>query len=268
MTHIPDLVSKSYSGLTGPIRAVGWLESHSTFHRGKIDQEFARRLISLIEYQFFDLGCFGFHYCSICKSENKIGPSGTSSQNILLVPASDYVYETPIWIGHYVIGHHYSPPNEFCRAVMSSPKAGSDEYFDALAKHIPTLSRSDFVHVPKNPQETLLPDPEGGSEELLQTQVLGEPFDERCENAMLALKGQLSKELFETVQNIHRIRSENRSGGAFISMQEQAELEAKVPILDAKQLIDELVGGDAEYLVFEATRERIAVSRRPWWRFW
>jgi len=85
---------------------------------------------------------------------------------------------------------------------------------------------------------------------------------------MLALKGQLSKELFDAVQNIHRIRSENRSGGLFIAMHEQAEREAKVPILDAKQLIDELVGGDAEYMVSEATGEKIAVSRRPWWRFW
>ena len=49
MSHIADLAAVSYSGLKGPIRAVGWLESPHEFARGPVDAEFARRLMSLIE---------------------------------------------------------------------------------------------------------------------------------------------------------------------------------------------------------------------------
>jgi hypothetical protein len=168
MANIPDLTAVSYSGLNGPIRAVGWLESPYPFSHGSVDPDFRERLMALIERPFFGLACLGLHWCSLCAAEGKMGPDPRSSQTVLLVPASNCVYEAPIWIGHYVLGHSYQPPDEFCRAVTSCPEPGSDEFRKALLAHVPELGHE----IPDgwnffdewNAQQTLDPDPECGSE--------------------------------------------------------------------------------------------------------
>ena len=143
MTYIPDLATKSYAQLEGPIRAIGWLEASAAFPRAKPDREFVWRLLELIEYNVGWMGFLGMHWCSICASEDKIGPDPTSSQSQLYVPAADCVYEAPIWIGHYVLAHHYLPPDEFRAAVMACPKPGSEAYKNALLRHVPSL-RQEF----------------------------------------------------------------------------------------------------------------------------
>src|SRR5688572_16868870 len=105
MSYIPDLEARSYSRLTGPIRAVGWLESGHPFTRGSVSPEFSRRLMALVERPIWGYFSFGMHWCSLCAAEGRCGPDCRSSQAVLLVPAPTCVYETPIWIGHYVLGH-------------------------------------------------------------------------------------------------------------------------------------------------------------------
>src|SRR5262245_46964494 len=140
MTYIPDLASVSYSGLKGPIRAVGWLESPHPFHRGSVQPDFSRRLMALIERPIFAFFRLGMYCCSLCAAEGRPGPDCSSSQAELLVPAFNCVYETPIWIGHYVLGHSYQPPDEFCSAVKSCPEPGSDGFRNALVALLPELS--------------------------------------------------------------------------------------------------------------------------------
>ena len=171
MTYIPDLAAVSYTGLKGPIRAVGWLESSHHFSRGSVEPEFARRLMALVKRPISAFFHLGMHWCGLCAVEGKPGPDCRSSQAVLLVPASNCVYETPIWIGHYVLGHSYQPPDEFCRAVKSCPEAGSDEFRSALVAHLPELSSSGapedfpfFAEWADGAQRTLQPDPEYGSE--------------------------------------------------------------------------------------------------------
>src|SRR5262245_52340607 len=98
MSHIPDLAPFSYLLLEGPIRAVGWLESPHPFPRGAVEPEFGRRLMSLIERPISGFFHRGTYWCSLCTAEGRPGPDCRSSQAVLLVPGSDCVYETPIWI--------------------------------------------------------------------------------------------------------------------------------------------------------------------------
>ena len=175
MANIPDLAAVSYSGLTGPIRAVGWLESPQPFNRGSVDPDFGGRLMALVEWAILGLCELGMHWCSLCAAEGRIGPDNRSSQAVLLVPASKCVYEAPIWIGHYVFGHSYQPPDEFCRAVKLCPEPGSDEFRIALLAHLPELA----LDVPDgwpffiewSAQRTLEPDPVYGSEAAFMERV-------------------------------------------------------------------------------------------------
>jgi hypothetical protein len=83
--------------------------------------------------------------CSLRTAAGKVGPDWCTSQNVLLIPASNCVYETPIWIGHYVLKHSYLPPDEFRHAVMSCPEPGLDKFRRALIAHIPELSRDSIT---------------------------------------------------------------------------------------------------------------------------
>ena len=50
----------------------------------------------------------------------------------IVVPGRGVTYVAPEAIEHYVGCHRYLPPVEFCEAVLSSPPAGSQEYFSCL----------------------------------------------------------------------------------------------------------------------------------------
>lgn len=66
------------------------------------------------------------------------------------------------------MGHSYSPPDEFCLAVMSCPEPGSDEMRRALLEHLPQLADYALDGLPFfgewDVQATLDPSPEHGSE--------------------------------------------------------------------------------------------------------
>ena len=188
MTHIADLAPVSYSHFSGPIRAVGWLEAPHAFPRGPVDPEFSRRLMALIEWPVERIPSMGLYWCTLCAAENRIGPDCISSQEILLVPAEHYVYESPIWIGHYVLGHSYQPPEEYCRAVLACPEPASDALRRLLTDKLPELELDpsamleeavagrapSFLRTKKrdgpffyqgDAQWTISPDPESGSED-------------------------------------------------------------------------------------------------------
>jgi len=130
--------------------------------------DFSERLMALVEWPIFCLCELGMHWCSLCAAEGRIGPDNRSSQAVLLVPAPKCVYEVPIWIGHYVLGHSYQPPEEFCRAVKSCPEPGSDEFRSALLAHLPELANEVADAFPFfeewDAERTLEPDPVYGSE--------------------------------------------------------------------------------------------------------
>lgn len=58
-------------------------------------------------------------------------PKGT---NNLLVPGEHEVYVAPELILHYIADHGYSPPEEFCSALLSCPEIPSMPYFWRLVE--------------------------------------------------------------------------------------------------------------------------------------
>lgn len=139
MTYIPDLAEISYSGRTGRIRAVGWLEHPHPYVRGPVEPEFEAALLAHARCVYGGIPSFGIYFCSLCEAEGRVGPHGTSSQDELLIPASDCLYEAPIWIVHYVKCHEYRPPDEYRRAVLACPSPGSREYALAVEPYISDL---------------------------------------------------------------------------------------------------------------------------------
>lgn len=53
------------------------------------------------------------------------------------------VFAAPNLIYHYILQHHYRPPDEFLRAVEHGPRPRSDEY-RALLKHLSVDWRENF----------------------------------------------------------------------------------------------------------------------------
>jgi hypothetical protein len=47
----------------------------------------------------------------------------------------DVIYAAPTLIYHYVLVHHYKPPSDFVRALLTGPRPDSDAYRALLAKH-------------------------------------------------------------------------------------------------------------------------------------
>lgn len=137
--YIPDLASRSYIGFEGPIRAVGWLQHPHPFSRGRVDDKFVQRLLAHIDKPPGFLGSRGYYSCSLCAAGGLPGPNPLSSQAEILIPAGDYVFEAPVYIGHYVIDHGYRPPDPFIDAIMKSPAPGSCELLHELCDHIPDI---------------------------------------------------------------------------------------------------------------------------------
>ena len=169
MTHIADLAATSYWAISGNIRAVGYLEYPHEYSRGEVDPKFFRKLMELIARPNGLLFCLGMHRCGFCASEGKDGPDARTSQATLLIPSDDCLYESPIWIGHYIHAHSYRPPDEFIRAVESCPQPGSDAFRKLLAAHVNGLSyleeQCNYVDWSDGAKRTLLPDQEYGSYE-------------------------------------------------------------------------------------------------------
>ena len=118
---------------------------HLTRTRGSVEPEFVQRLMRCIERPIFLLFAWGLHECSLCTAEGREGPDERTSQAQLLIPARQFVYEAPIWIGHYVIDHAYRPPDEFRHAVLTCPAPGSREFADAVLIHTPDLCRAELA---------------------------------------------------------------------------------------------------------------------------
>lgn len=48
---------------------------------------------------------------------------------------ADVVYAAPTLVYHYVLVHHYKPPSDFVRALLTGPRPDSRVYCSLLTKH-------------------------------------------------------------------------------------------------------------------------------------
>ncbi len=140
MAYFKDLSDYSYfrSECRVGTKNVGWIDSAHEFNKSAP----AEALLALLwnNCKISVAQSRGIHDCGFC-------PSGTSyyvvrnDQPLFLgtaeirVFAKDdgAIYAAPTLIYHYVSVHHYSPPEEFVRALNEGPRPPSQEYFDKLS---------------------------------------------------------------------------------------------------------------------------------------
>jgi hypothetical protein len=133
---------------------VGWLDGAHGYPQGATPPAFEEKLWAYCRVPVSRLR--GLHTCEVCadptdgfqatRGEEKLlrgsaeirvfgsrisGPRGASPDG----PPVRLVYAAPDMVYHYVIDHHYRPPDEFIQAVLqSSPAPGSPEY-ESLVGH-------------------------------------------------------------------------------------------------------------------------------------
>jgi hypothetical protein len=68
----------------------------------------------------------GYHECDLCLSERKGGITN------LFIPGDGFLYVCPELILHYINDHQYSPPVEFCEAVLACAPMNSSDYLKVV----------------------------------------------------------------------------------------------------------------------------------------
>ena len=138
------------------LRSVGWLSYEHAFSIGPVPLTVFTRLERLLEAPFQPRGYLGSHRCDLCAAtrfdalSEAIQRAGFPERRVdlppvilrrksegirnLLVPGEHEVYVCPELIIHYIADHGYSPPGEFCRAVLRCPPIPSMRYFHALIR--------------------------------------------------------------------------------------------------------------------------------------
>jgi hypothetical protein len=143
VTYYPDLGPCDYfdPGWADYLLAVGWLERGHDYRKGTPSTAFVEKLTQLLQGPWQPVAFFGFELCGFCEPvitgyANGLPTMSVKHQarggNNLFVPDDKLLYVAPELVKHYIEAHGYSPPDEFCAAVMRCPDMWSDEYFEAL----------------------------------------------------------------------------------------------------------------------------------------
>ncbi len=131
MAWYRDLTPLDYFGdfHAATLRAVGWLSRDQEFPTGEVDRAIFDRLAELLHDPWQPMACLGVFCCELCR----ITPEAHGGRN-LFVPAEGVVYVCPELILHYMNAHGYSPPAEFCTALLGCPDTRCLEYKRRLLK--------------------------------------------------------------------------------------------------------------------------------------
>lgn len=114
-----DLSRYAYFGHEPNTYNVGWLDATHPYPTGHVPTEFVERLHSFLEITVRPM--FGSHLCELCHNTSW-------TKEIRVFGQGEIVYAAPAMIYHYVVDHHYRPPEEFIQAVLTSPAVDSVVY--------------------------------------------------------------------------------------------------------------------------------------------
>ena len=135
MSYYPDLSPHQYhmQALDPSLVSIGWLDGIHPYSTGLVNDAFLERLWPYCR-------CFirefrGVHTCELC-SEPGFGVTIRRGDEELLLGSAEIrvpgqgglVYAAPNFIYHYIVAHHYLPPQAFIDAVMDGLSPDSDEY--------------------------------------------------------------------------------------------------------------------------------------------
>ena len=136
MAYYPDLSPYIYisAGSGGDTRNIGWLDAEHAYPHDAVPDAFVERLWAFCRKKM--LQTRGYHTCELCDAPLEAPFQAQRSAEILklgsaeirVFGAADRVYAAPNLIYHYVVDHHYRPPEEFIQAVLASPLPDSQEY--------------------------------------------------------------------------------------------------------------------------------------------
>jgi hypothetical protein len=114
-------VGKVYLPAGLQLLAVGWLEE-AGFTTGAVPEACIEALIAAYPAKIIPDGTRGVHTCTFCQNElpevewkgKKLDLEGYGHYLVLYEKA---VYMAPALLLHYILGHHYCPPQIFIDAV-------------------------------------------------------------------------------------------------------------------------------------------------------
>ena len=111
--------------------AVGWIEE-ADFTTGAVPEEFIEALIAALPTKIVPDGTRGWHTCTLCevpmpKVEWKGENVDVRGYGHYLVLHKKAVYMAPALLLHYILDHHYRPPQIFIDAVLNGKLLATDD---------------------------------------------------------------------------------------------------------------------------------------------
>lgn len=145
MSYFEDLTPYSYNG-NEVLLNVGWLSLTEAFDTGETSIEFREKLFRYCLDENIVKVMRGFHECEFCglsfsewdKNHPDYGNNArwmSIGNGEIRVIGNGVIYAAPALIYHYVVKHHYIPPQKFIEAVLTGPQPGSLEHNTLLQKH-------------------------------------------------------------------------------------------------------------------------------------
>ena len=131
--YIPGYFPVSDDKLDRQVLNIGWLDKHFLFTKGSTDHAFHKRLFDFCQYRINQTR--GFYGCEFCGKKIKSDVPGISSCETRVFEPNGIAYASPEIICHYVVAHHYRPPDVFINAVMNGPQPFTETYEKLLIEY-------------------------------------------------------------------------------------------------------------------------------------
>ena len=111
--------------------AVGWIEEPG-FTTGAVPEDCIEALIAALPTKIISDGTRGWHTCTLCevempKVEWKGNTVDVAGHGHSLVRYEKAVYMAPALLLHYILDHHYCPPQIFIDAVINGKFLTTDD---------------------------------------------------------------------------------------------------------------------------------------------
>jgi hypothetical protein len=125
-----------------PVLNIGWLDNGHTYARGEPSAVFLARLWTFCHSPVNNTR--GFHECPFCNLDPQAYLAmrqddeeiNMGSGEVWIFGGNGRAYAAPSLIYHYVVSHHYLPPEEFIEATLESPLPGSSEYNEYVGRYM------------------------------------------------------------------------------------------------------------------------------------
>lgn len=121
MTYYKDLtIYSEHDRIFDNAKTIGWLDKHHPFESGSISSDLLKKLSILLKYP--PRRSMGFHTCEFCGGSNQIiqvcyGTEIALGSYEIYVLFDKAIYISPSLIYHYIVKHHYKPPDIFLEAL-------------------------------------------------------------------------------------------------------------------------------------------------------